>query len=33
MEDQIWYRVLKLQKVIKDYFDFEAKTNAYDGVW
>jgi hypothetical protein len=33
MEDQIWYRVLKLQKAIKDYFDFEAKTNAYEGVW
>jgi hypothetical protein len=33
MEDQIWYRVYKLQKIIKDYFDFEAKTNAYDGAW
>ena len=33
LEDQLWYRALKLQKVIKEYLDFEAKSNAYEGVW
>jgi hypothetical protein len=32
-EDQLWYIALKLHNTIKEYLDFEAKTNAYEGVW
>jgi hypothetical protein len=32
-EDEIWYRTLKLQRVIKDFLDMETKTNASEGRW
>lgn len=32
-EDELYYRVYKLQTAIKEYLDFETKSNAYQGVW
>lgn len=31
--DEIYYRMLKLQTVIKEYLNFETKTNAYQDMW
>ena len=31
--DELYYRLYKFQKVVKEYLDFESKSNAYEGVW
>lgn len=32
-EDELWYRTLKLHRVIKDFLDMETRTNASEGRW
>ena len=32
-DDELYYRVYKLQQAIKEYLDFETKSNAYEGAW
>jgi len=32
-EDEIYYRIHKFARVIKDFLDFESKSNAYEDVW
>ena len=32
-EDEAYYRCLKLHRAIKEYLDFETKTNASEGRW
>jgi hypothetical protein len=32
-EDQLYYRILKLQTVAKEYLDFETKSNTYYDMW
>ncbi len=31
--DQLYYRLYKLQKVVKEFLEFETKTNAYEDMW
>ena len=32
-EDEVYYRAYKLHRIIKEYLDFETKTNASEGRW
>jgi len=31
--DQLWYRIIKLYTVAKEYLEFETKSNAYYDMW
>ena len=31
--DQLYYRIYKLQQLVKEYLEFETKTSAYEDMW